>query len=556
MQKLIVEMLKYNDFTLLAKQEMKIGEKEEKTLGLNNGTISNAPSLVFVVERIDAIDTAKVDFSQDGVYVCPSEAAAKSLISALFPEPFPVERTLALIKPNAFAEANHILPIIEANGFKVITKEAMSLSKARVSEFYAEHKGKSFFDNLTAFMSSGPVMALVLQKPSAIQSWRMLIGPTNSLKARELKPASLRARWGIDGTKNGFHGSDSTESAKREIDFFFPSLFAADVMDPEEYSKSALPGAKEVTSLHDVLSKALTKLCRVKPVGLDAIEWLGNWLLQNNPACPAVEIPEQETMLYACVFAYIAIGVSEVDVVGVEEGTKVMTLPARIKRSKIRVVCAVGPEGSRTEQCARSLSEERDYEHISFPRMMKALSVNSTADVTRTIKDCVNAGRACPTDVSQYHLNKAITAYLDTQPATGSTILISGFPENLDQALSFASNAGEPSVFLSFEGDEEGFLAAANAEAKEANVSEAIVTRRVQRFKDETKPVETIPIWTNGCLNDAFNVMFWFRAIILISDSTMDHHDVVEHYKKFSKVKSIKDRGDVAGVLDMLKAML
>ena len=91
-------------------------------------------------------------------------------------------------------------------------------------QFYGEHEGKPFFETLIGFMTSGHVTALCLSKEDAIKGWRALMGPTNSLKAREEAPTSLRALFGTDGTRNATHGSDSTTSAARELEFFFPKL--------------------------------------------------------------------------------------------------------------------------------------------------------------------------------------------------------------------------------------------------------------------------------------------------------------------------------------------
>ncbi|GAA6068322.1 nucleoside diphosphate kinase homolog 5 [Tachysurus ichikawai] len=99
-----------------------------------------------------------------------------------------VERTLALIKPDALAKADEIEDVILMSGFTVLQKRKLQLSPEQCSDFYAEHYGQSFFPSLTAFMSSGPVIALALAKHQAISTWKRLMGPNNSTEARETHP--------------------------------------------------------------------------------------------------------------------------------------------------------------------------------------------------------------------------------------------------------------------------------------------------------------------------------------------------------------------------------
>ncbi|KNE70100.1 hypothetical protein, variant [Allomyces macrogynus ATCC 38327] len=137
-----------------------------------------------------------------------------------------MERTLAIIKPDAIKHADDILYAIEAAGFTIIDKKRIQLTVDQARDFYVEHAGKPFYQPLTAFMSSGPVMVMILSRADAITAWRTLLGPTNSNAARESAPSSIRARFGTDGQRNACHGSDSPKSADREIRFFFPNGFS------------------------------------------------------------------------------------------------------------------------------------------------------------------------------------------------------------------------------------------------------------------------------------------------------------------------------------------
>merc|ERR1719333_724890 len=138
---------------------------------------------------------------------------------------FDVELTLALIKPDAVAagKGEEIVARIEAEGFTVVERETLTLTKERAEQFYAEHKGKGFFEDLVGFMTSGPVIALKLEAANAILKWRSLMGPTNFETAKQEAPQSIRALYASSMTKNASHGSDSVESAKRELEFYFPT---------------------------------------------------------------------------------------------------------------------------------------------------------------------------------------------------------------------------------------------------------------------------------------------------------------------------------------------
>ncbi len=134
-----------------------------------------------------------------------------------------VERTLAIIKPDA-VERNLIGDIvseIEKSNLKVVAMKMVWLSKREAEGFYYVHKGKPFFDSLTDYMSSGPIVVMVLEGENAIERWRKLMGATNPENAEE---GTIRKRFGLNIERNSVHGSDSPESAKYEISYFFNAL--------------------------------------------------------------------------------------------------------------------------------------------------------------------------------------------------------------------------------------------------------------------------------------------------------------------------------------------
>ena len=135
-----------------------------------------------------------------------------------------IEKTLAIIKPDAMAKkyAGKIIDRIEHEGFDILAIKKVKLTKEEAENFYAIHKGKPFFNELVEMMSSGPIMVMVLEKDNAISSWRNLMGPTDPAEATDHN--CLRKLYGTDKGKNGLHGSDSPETAKTEIHFFFPEL--------------------------------------------------------------------------------------------------------------------------------------------------------------------------------------------------------------------------------------------------------------------------------------------------------------------------------------------
>ena len=130
------------------------------------------------------------------------------------------ERTFTIVKPDAVARnlIGEIYSRFEKNGLRIVAARMLSLSRDQAEGFYAEHKGKGFFDDLVAYMTSGPVMVQVLEGEGAIALNRRLMGATNP---KDAEPGTIRADFAESVEANAVHGSDSAASAAREIDFFF-----------------------------------------------------------------------------------------------------------------------------------------------------------------------------------------------------------------------------------------------------------------------------------------------------------------------------------------------
>lgn len=134
-----------------------------------------------------------------------------------------MERTFAIIKPNAFADGNSgkIISRIYDEGFKVVGLKKLYLSKVEAEGFYYVHKERPFFAELTDFMSSGPCVVMVLEADNAIQKWRDLMGATNPADAAE---GTLRRQFGASLGENATHGSDAPDTAAFEMGYFFSGL--------------------------------------------------------------------------------------------------------------------------------------------------------------------------------------------------------------------------------------------------------------------------------------------------------------------------------------------
>jgi nucleoside-diphosphate kinase len=134
-----------------------------------------------------------------------------------------MERTLILVKPDAFARnlTGEIIARFERKGLRLVALNQRSMERELAERHYAEHEGKPFYEELVSFITSGPLVAMVLEGEQAVAAARQVIGATNPLEAA---PGSIRGDYAIEVGQNMVHGSDAPESAAREVALFFPDL--------------------------------------------------------------------------------------------------------------------------------------------------------------------------------------------------------------------------------------------------------------------------------------------------------------------------------------------
>ncbi len=131
-----------------------------------------------------------------------------------------IEQTLSIIKPDAVERSleNEIKQMFVKNGFNISKEKKIQIEKSEAEKFYKVHETKPFYNDLCTYLSSGPIVAMILEKKNAVADNRKLMGATNPKDAED---GTIRKKYGISIDKNSVHGSDSVENAKIEIDFFF-----------------------------------------------------------------------------------------------------------------------------------------------------------------------------------------------------------------------------------------------------------------------------------------------------------------------------------------------
>jgi nucleoside-diphosphate kinase len=131
-----------------------------------------------------------------------------------------IQRTLSIIKPDAFEKraTGDIIHTLLQNNFRIIGMKMLHITKAQAEGFYAVHVHRPFFESLTNFMSSGPVVVIALEKENAIADYRTLMGATDPAKAGE---GTIRKKWASNIEKNAVHGSDAEDTARFELSYFF-----------------------------------------------------------------------------------------------------------------------------------------------------------------------------------------------------------------------------------------------------------------------------------------------------------------------------------------------
>ena len=131
-----------------------------------------------------------------------------------------IEQTLSIIKPDAVERNldNEIKEMFKNHGFKIVKEKKIQIEKSEAEKFYKVHETKPFYNDLCSYLSSGPIVVMILEKDNAVLANRDLMGATNP---KDAKDGTIRKKYGISIDKNSVHGSDSIDNAKIEIDFFF-----------------------------------------------------------------------------------------------------------------------------------------------------------------------------------------------------------------------------------------------------------------------------------------------------------------------------------------------
>ncbi|KAI9199236.1 nucleoside diphosphate kinase [Polychytrium aggregatum] len=194
-----------------------------------------------------------------------------------------MDRFVVLLKPDVADQEDEIVYLMRHRAMNIVNRRRILLTREQVEEYYIDYMGDEGFDLLLEFMTSGPVVALLVEKAGGIEDSKEFIGPHDPVEAKISHPDSLRAIYGVDVLRNGFYASESHEVALLDIKFFFPEMWIEPLLSKDR-AKIYLE-----SSLYPVLTQGLTQLCKEKPE--NPTTWLGNWLIENNPNKPKVVLP-------------------------------------------------------------------------------------------------------------------------------------------------------------------------------------------------------------------------------------------------------------------------
>uniref|UniRef100_A0A0G4FPF0 Nucleoside diphosphate kinase-like domain-containing protein n=1 Tax=Chromera velia CCMP2878 TaxID=1169474 RepID=A0A0G4FPF0_9ALVE len=517
---------------------------------------------------------------KNAVHVSADEESAASELRTFFPEDAAgsVDRTLAMIKPDAHGKGSSVAieEMMEAAGFTIIKRREALLSRKRAEEFYAEHRSKPFFSNLVTFMSSGPIVALVLSRKGAIPVWRQLMGPTDSNAARAKRPSSVRALFGTDGTRNACHGSDSQMSAEREIQFFFPDIpldplpsdaalrdfvfrksakmsDKLDSLSQEDFNK----GFKVELSLQAFLSRGLTALCKEKATGVQAVKWLADWLEQNNPNKAEVSHPSNYTSLTAsaspnqktldggsaispegAAFSVAHAGPAKAGARLVPSGSNAVEAAVEKPNEVVEVdvmreepetttefsaeppfiVFVVGGPGSGKGTQCHLMKQEYGFVHLSAGDLLRE-EVAMGTPLGGEIETHMHLGTLVPSIVTVGLLRKSILAHREKGT---NRFLIDGFPRALDQCEMFEQAVFPHAFTLYFDCSEQVMIARIQERSLTSgrvdDKPEAI-QKRLATYDQQTKPV-------------------------------------IFHYKRFGRAREVDASGDVESVFSQVRSLV
>jgi len=500
-----VRNLEAAGFVVVAQKDVNVSQAQAEELYASSKGRSDFPSLVsssigsgvaIIAERKNAVRMWRLMAGPDRtrLHASASQADVEREIAVFFSaEDVPVERTLAMIKPGAADKhTRDIMRDVRAHGFTVLAQRRVHLSRAQAEAFYAEHEGRSFFDRLVTFMSSGPLVAMVLAKPAAIKCWRALLGPTNTATARKQAPTTIRARFGVDGTNNACHGSDSTASADRETRFFFPDFqpaalltkgAARDFIAERPVATVFSAGGPVPKTLSSVLVEGITELCKARPAGLAAVEFLGKWLLQNNPRTGRVD--DANVSQGATVGVGASAGGSGAVAVEVLETKMNEARTEHVDLGEGSVVFLLGGPGSGRTTLAQRISKGFGYEHISTGDLLRR-EVASGSALGREVREVLESGDLVD-DATTLALVKTAM-----KRSGGRRFLIDGFPRSLAQAFAFEQSVQRPSFVLSLVASDEVMNARVKARAATSGrVDDApsAFERRLATFRSDTAAV-------------------------------------------------------------------
>ena len=474
--------------------------------------------------KISAPESLRARFAESdedvAVHAVASEDTVQFVVRVVFKGKLPIEHTLAMIKPGtADTHYREIVRDLKNAKFNILQEKRLRLSLEEAEEFYQEHQNRAFYPRLTSYMSSGDIVALLLAKPSAIKCYRRMAGPTDPQLAQRESPHSFRARFGLDGTRNGVHSSDSPASAYREIQFMFPEYGLFPIPDDnhsKDFIRNTSVGSRFVLgkgvvpdTLHTVVTRGLVELAKAKPSGIEAIRWLGNWLLDNNPktGCkngkveselPPVdqsvvveEAADPEKFSEARRMSQIGIEeVQEEQEQKEENGEKteevsVEPIDWSHMDSKPVVVFVLGAPGTGKGTQCEKICEKFDYVHLSTGDLLRD-EIYSGSELGQEIEAITKAGQLVSTNVVLALLRKAMLS------SNSPRFLIDGFPRSEEQVSAFERMAGSPTFVLELTASEEQLkhrVLKRGETSGRADDNEESLQKRLDTFNDVSKRV-------------------------------------------------------------------